>query len=79
MKSDELIGPYKQTLMERIRFRVALLLNKSDRFCWTELVTWALGWPDSSINNAFTGEDCKHEAQTHSQGTCYCGKFKRNG
>lgn len=60
--------------MSRARWKVARTLNRSARYCWADLVTWALGW--TRLVDAKTGVRCRDESATHRDGSCYCGKFR---
>lgn len=57
-------------LLKRIKYRIAELLNRSPRTCWTNLVCWVeYGHPllDCRIDDA-----CRSHAAVC--GRCYCGK-----
>lgn len=57
---------------ERMRWRVARLLNRLPSQCWTGLATWALGdgrWPWAP-----QGGVCREDADRC--GACYCGKLR---
>lgn len=60
----------------RSRWRIAALLNRLPGQCWTELVTWALGWrglnPWSPIDRT-----CRTDLARN--GECYCGKLREDG
>ena len=53
----------------KIRFVIADILNLSDKYCWTDLVEWAMFGKELNKN----GNECRKESFT--EGTCYCGKF----
>lgn len=64
-------------MRSRLRWRIATLLNRSDRQCWADLVSWATGskfyrWPWQPRTAACTFD----AVQT---GRCYCGKLGRDG
>lgn len=54
-------------------YKIAYLLDKSERTCWAELATWPLGM--NGIGSCFDGEHCRWESKTHQHRVCYCGKF----
>lgn len=56
---------------ERFRWKIAHHLDRSRRFCWADLVTWAMGWHGfrQAVDRA---PQCQREA---SCGGCYCNKF----
>lgn len=56
-----------------LRWRVAYLLDRSPRLCWTKLVLWALRGDDSTPFPS--GADCRAESLTCASRTCYCSKF----
>lgn len=59
--------------MSRARWRIAYLLDRSSRFCWADIVSWALR---SDGSTPFpSSSDCRAESLTHRDRTCYCGKF----
>jgi hypothetical protein len=70
---------------EKLRFKIAFLLDKRKDTCWADLVSWAMG-----ISGDYTIRDhippkiggskwyigvrrCRQEARQC--GSCYCGKF----
>lgn len=62
--------------MGAIRWRLALLLNRSDRMCWADLVSWATGsrfyrWPWQARRTPMCARDAVEN------GRCYCGKLGR--
>lgn len=69
-----------RSLGERLRWRIAYLLDRSPRFCWADLVSWAMGgWaPEDGIRNFVAATDsrtCQVEGAAPG-GCCYCGKFR---
>jgi hypothetical protein len=64
-------GPWnKIPLRDKIRWRVAQVLDWLPFTCWPNLVTWAQRdqrWP------ALAGRSCRQDAAR--TGTCYCGKL----
>jgi hypothetical protein len=63
------------------RWPVAHLLNRSPRFCWSDLAMWA-NTPrrerrggDHRLGYTFTGAHCREESRTHRDQSCWCGKF----
>lgn len=70
-------------LIERVKWRIAELLNLSRRQCWTDLVSWVLyRWkndPDWRSLNPWSpiGESCRRDAAAC--GRCYCGKLASDG
>lgn len=54
------------------RWKVAYLLNRSRRTCWTDLVGWALR--DTDLRECLIDDACRADfaASGHS---CYCGKL----
>lgn len=58
---------------EKIRWRIAYLIDRFTRQCWADLVSWARG--DKRGIPAFSSKTCRAEVSTI--GRCYCGKFRR--
>lgn len=61
-------------MLERIRWRIAQLLDRLPGQCWTDLACWALGVdrrrsPWSPVNS-------KCRAGIERNGSCYCNKLK---
>lgn len=60
-------------LPERLRWRIATVLNKLPNQCWANLVSWALGdrgyRPWQPIDSV-----CRKDVAR--QGACYCGKLR---
>lgn len=59
--------------MTPLRWRVAGTLDRSSRFCWADLVSWAQR--SRTLREAVTGSRCEAESRTHRDRSCYCGKF----
>lgn len=62
-------------LVERLKWRIAELLNRLPNQCWTGNASWVLGdqrWPWRRIDAA-----CREDAER--VGFCYCGKLPRKG
>ena len=63
---------------ERLRWRLAYLLNRLPNQCWADLVTWALGWREGNRNplpwRPISEACCKDFAANGS--ACYCGKLQ---
>ena len=65
---------------ERLRWRIARLLDRLPGQCWADLVTWALNddpdehkiWKPSSP----MGSTCREDAAR--VGSCYCGKLSQD-
>ena len=55
------------------RWPIADLLNRSDKHCWADLVTWALDGEDLREQLGH-GWACQNDAKA-AGGACYCGKF----
>lgn len=78
---------YKVRIKARYWFSkwpLADALNRLQRTCWADLVTWALrkrsGDTDEDEyqrlrNKVSGGEWCRKESITHRDRSCYCGKF----
>ena len=64
-----------------LKFAIARGLDKNPKYCWANLVMWALGYtpwwsilfPDSNEHNQ------THLQCTESSGGAYCGKCRKNG
>lgn len=63
-----------KTKVERLKFRIADILARSDRTCWAELCSWALG--SQPLIECFNGKTCCHDSKEGQHKICYCGKFK---
>lgn len=70
------------------KWPIADALNRLQRTCWADLVTWALhersGDKDEDEyqrlrNKVSGGEWCRNESTTHPDRSCYCGKFANGG
>lgn len=59
--------------MMNLRWRIATLLDRSRRTCWTSLVIWALRWEGETVRSTFGGRGCE---RSKVDGSCYCGKFR---
>lgn len=83
------LAPMWLRVPSRIRWRVVYLLNRSQRYCWADLVDAALSEKDGTDHcdtriptTGRGGEYCRTVcgfgfAHTdHTDCTCYCGKFK---
>jgi len=57
-------------IIERIKFRIAMFLDRFDYFCWAYLVLWVKG--------SYKLLDCKSVDCKDKDVDCYCGKFKGN-
>lgn len=59
----------------RVRWRVANLLNRLHRTCWTDLASWANGTPTEGRTplDLTAVTECRRAAAR--SGSCYCGKF----
>ena len=63
----------------RIRFCAARIIDRHTDLCWCQLVSWAL-YRDLKFfdgNDDFSSASCKKDCAE--SGSCYCGKFKREG
>lgn len=54
------------------KYRLAHLLDKLPRTCWTELVCWIEY--DAPLSEAFSQARCRQDEARC--GACYCGKLK---
>lgn len=63
---------------EKWRWRIVSTLNRSRRFCWADLVLWAIQPDDDegTLRACMTGRVCAAERDTAPDGACYCGKFR---
>lgn len=59
--------------MKRLRWWVAGHLNRLPGQCWTDLVTWALGWNHGLPWRPVTST-CRQDCALN--GSCYCGKLR---
>ncbi|MGF7124061.1 hypothetical protein [Rhodococcus sp. BE178] len=66
-------------MSEKLRWKIAHHLNKLQRFCWSDLVIWALGWHKRDgvrLRDLQGGSNlCRIEASTPGC-ACNCGKFR---
>lgn len=68
-------------MAERMRWRIAALLNLLPGQCWADLVTWALGWHKGERGTGRrwpwqpAGDACRRDLAAN--GTCYCGKLRQ--
>lgn len=82
------VAPIWVRLPEKARWRIVNLLNKSDWFCWADLVSAALCYPEDDACDVHTpttsgAEHCANvcgwmspEHKTEHPCSCYCGKFR---
>ncbi len=61
-------------MTKKLRWKIAHLLNRLPRQCWTDLVMWATRsrfqrWPWAPQNSS-----CRQDAVQC--GACYCGKLR---
>lgn len=62
----------------RFRWWLAVQLNRLDRMCWADLVSWALRspfyrWPWQAARSPMCTRDAAE------CGLCYCGKLRGDG
>ena len=82
-------GPLWLRVSERLRWRIVHVLNRSDRYCWSDLVGAALttGGPEfdacdvalplAGSERCRTVCDWSHPSHTgEHECNCYCGKFR---
>lgn len=62
------VRPRHMPLRERMRWRVAKLLNRHPRLCWSELGSWAL-YGGELRDRTWTNDRCLDEC-----GSCWCNK-----
>ncbi|WP_326565114.1 hypothetical protein VSH64_25050 [Amycolatopsis rhabdoformis] len=66
-------------IMEKLRWRVASLLDRSPKFCWSSLVDWSMFSGDGrTLRDCMTGRECAADRDTEPDGSCYCGKFRKD-
>lgn len=61
------------------RWRIADVFNRSARWCWADLVEWALHRQtrrDRTRLSQRTGLYCQVQSSMHRDRICYCGKFR---
>lgn len=61
--------------LERMRFRIAFFLDRSEKHCWADLAMFGMGYNKWDNLTKCTGTACKKESEDHQTETCYCGKF----
>jgi hypothetical protein len=72
-------GGVMSKIAEKLRRRVAILLDRSPRFCWSSLVDWSMGFDDGrTLRDCMSGRECATDRDTVSDGCCYCGKFRKD-
>lgn len=64
-------------MRERLRWRIAELLNRLPGQCWADLVSWAQGSAFYKRPWQPRSPGCTDGAVR--QGRCYCGKLGRDG
>ena len=73
--------PCSGTLIVKLRWRIAGVLNRLPRTCWANLVSWALGstplYSRHHDNDVRQDWICRKDAAA--SGRCYCGKIERPG
>ena len=60
---------------EKTRWRIARWLDHSSRFCWADLVSWALDGDTEQLTRR-NGPRCRTESRTHNDCSCWCAKFE---
>ena len=60
--------------MEKLRLRIAHLLDKLPGQCWADLVWWALRRSDYRNPWSPIGPSCRGDLARN--GACYCGKLR---
>lgn len=60
---------------EKWRWKIANLLDRSKRVCWSDLVDWA-AFGLSSLRREIEDGAGKCRAEARKCGECYCGKFR---
>jgi hypothetical protein len=60
--------PLKMSVRERVRWRVAKLLNRHQRLCWAELGSWAV-YGAEMRQRTWLNDRCLDEC-----GSCWCNK-----
>lgn len=66
----------KRVFWANVRFRIAEVLNKSERTCWTDLAMWATYGQYDAFKGAFSYADsCREESVWNGPCECLCGKF----
>lgn len=60
-------------MTEKMRWRIAHLLDRLPWTCWTNLVTWALGW--NPLREIGQTDMCRRDAAESGDGCCYCSKI----
>jgi hypothetical protein len=59
----------------KLRWRIAYWLNRFSRFCWADLVAWALDGESYQLTRSYGGK-CRSESVVHRDRSCWCGKFQ---
>jgi hypothetical protein len=67
------------TRRERLRWRLAYLLNRVPWVCWADLVSWVMQTHPALSRSLLEcgSRSCREEARTHRDRACYCGKFRQ--
>lgn len=62
---------------ERIRWRIAHLLNRLPGQCWADLVSWVVDMGSIRRVSPWSprGYSCRQDFEQN--GCCYCGKLRR--
>ena len=58
----------------KTRWRFTYALDRLNRWCWADLVTWCLRWHGRDGVNRATR--CIEESTTGRVRSCYCGKYE---
>ena len=66
-------------MSEKLRWKIAPILNRLRRFCWVDLVDWAMGTyrgdGEELQGPPARSQQCRVEGSKPGC-SCYCGKFK---
>ena len=62
----------KLRMEEKLRWRMAPLIDKLPGFCWVDVVLWAVGNDERLPRRS----DASCRADMAGSGACYCGKFR---
>lgn len=61
---------------ERVRFWIADQLNRLPSRCWSDLVNWAIFWPEyGRLPSPGSTEHCR-QTDANRVGSCYCNKIQ---
>ena len=62
-------------MSDKMRWRLAHLLDRLPFTCWASLVSWAMRGHGYTLRRCVDQRDCRRDAAEGKFGDCYCGKI----